>query len=154
MLTGGFLIGLLHCASSRGVTSLFKKDSIHRGDERQRATIGSGSLSSELYLIVFFFFNKCIIVNGVTRTSGFDVYWGLIWCGVWLPGHRKYVDAWNVGRKCCCDFSGGFVNRQRRCAWAFYTWWSRAEEFQNQRLLQRIVRTLQMQLQSPAHCCT
>ncbi|XP_075893516.1 uncharacterized protein sfi1 isoform X2 [Nelusetta ayraudi] len=29
-------------------------------------------------------------------------------------------------------------NQQRRYAWAFYTWWSRAEEFRNQRLVERI----------------
>lgn len=59
------------------------------------------------------------------------------------------MEAWNVSRKRCCDFFAGSVNRQRRYAWAFYTWWSHAEEFQNQRLLERMVCTLKTHKRGP-----
>lgn len=45
------------------------------------------------------------------------------------------------------------VNRQRRFAWAFYIWWSRAEEYQNQRLLEKIVCTLNIVTQATEQLC-
>lgn len=92
-----------------------------------------------------------MIVDGVTNSSGLDAHSDLL---VWSLGYlviEKNIGAWNVSCKRCCDFFAGCVNRQRRYAWAFYTWWSRAEEFRNQRLLERIVCTLEIQTQSSAH---
>lgn len=92
-----------------------------------------------------------MIVDGVTNSSGLDAHSDLL---VWSLGYlviEKNLDAWNVSSKRCCDFFAVCVNRQRRYAWAFYTWWSRAEEFRNQRLVERIVCTLEIQTRSSAH---
>lgn len=70
-------------------------------------------------------------VDGVTNSSGLDAHSNVLTISY--------------------SFLAGCVNRRRRYAWVFYTWWSRAEELQNQRLLEQIVCTFKIQMQSSVH---